>query len=102
MNCQYVNRFSTTITDPSHKSIYINNTAVDRVAAANVYADLMGGVGVRHEWIRAGPAVDNLNGSVVKDSQIPWSGGTVTDVFQGRYLVKYKVHIPLSLYSALR
>ena len=97
-----MNRFSTNIADPSRKPILINNTAVDRLAAANVYADLMGGVGALHEWVRAGPAVEYLNGSVVKDSEIPWSGGTVTDVFQGRYLVKYKVHFSISPYFALR
>lgn len=86
-----MNHVSTTIADPARKQIMINNTPVDRVAAANFYADLMGGAGVLHEWIRAGPAVDNLNGHVTKTSDLPYSGGTITDVFQGWYLGKYKV-----------
>lgn len=86
-----MNQVSTTLADPTRKQVMINNMPVDRVAAANFYADLMGGAGVLHEWIRAGPAVDNLNGHVTKISPIPHAGGTITDVFEGWYLGKFKV-----------
>ncbi|KAJ3545188.1 hypothetical protein NM688_g5653 [Phlebia brevispora] len=74
-------------------TVVIDNQPVDRIVAINLYSALAEGAAAIQRHLSAGPAIETLDRYVVKHGEIPYSGGTVTDVYQGTYLGTLKVAI---------
>lgn len=82
------------------RKLTIENEPTDRIVATNLYLGVQKGVNKLQEFSGLPPAVKNLNGEVKKFGDIPFTGGTFSDVWQGRWLGDRPVSV-INVYISL-